>query len=368
MSHSPWPAVFWALEAELPVHLIGEPGVGKTSIIRQWAAETARHVEIVLGSLRADPSEVVGLQVLTGEETRFSRPLWLRRTLQAVEGGRKAVVLFDELSTVPPALQKALMAIVLERIVGETQVPPGVSFAAASNPPECAAEGFELAPPLANRFIHIQVSLPFEAWSDYMLGLGGLTPATARKACVAGRPVVGAKALVASFLRAKPHLRHQLPRQESERGGPWPSSRSWEMAAKALEGLACPECAAVLAAGSVGPAALEFLAWLRQQDLPDPEELLARPASFTLPDRSDVAYSTIVAVAQAAVNNLTPDRYVAAWEIAEKVFDAGFRDLTVLMLRILYPQREKVKGHVNVAKTIQRLMQKLEPLVAKMKE
>src|SRR5205823_11964182 len=59
------------------------------------------------------------------------------------------------ISTAPPAVQAAMLRIVLERVVGDLELPPGVRVVAAANPPEQAADGWDLAPPLANRLVHL---------------------------------------------------------------------------------------------------------------------------------------------------------------------------------------------------------------------
>ena len=45
----------------------------------------------------------------------------------------------------------ALLRVVLERTVGDLTLPHDVAIVAAANPPEQAADGWDLSPPLANR-------------------------------------------------------------------------------------------------------------------------------------------------------------------------------------------------------------------------
>ena len=68
--------------------------------------------------------------------------------------------------------------------------------------------------------------------------------------------------------------------------------------------------------GSVGEGAgVEFLAWLEEMDLPDPEAVLADPGSFVLPRRGDRAYAAVAAVAAVVAANPTPGRWVAGWQV-----------------------------------------------------
>jgi hypothetical protein len=50
-------------------------------------------------------------------------------------------------------------------------------------------------------------------------------------------------------------------------------------------------------------------------DLPDPEQVLADPASFRLPERGDRAYAALAAIAAAVAANPTPERWAAGWQV-----------------------------------------------------
>lgn len=57
----------------------------------------------------------------------------------------------DEISTAPPAVQAALLRVVLERVVGDLELPDGVAVIAAANPPEQAAGGWDLSATISRR-------------------------------------------------------------------------------------------------------------------------------------------------------------------------------------------------------------------------
>jgi MoxR-like ATPase len=79
------------------------------------------------------------------------------------------MLFFDEISTAPPAVQAALLRVVLEREVGDLSLPPSVSIVAAANPPERTVGGWDLTAPLANRFCHLQWEHRRDDWVDGML-------------------------------------------------------------------------------------------------------------------------------------------------------------------------------------------------------
>jgi len=137
----------------------------------------------------------------------------------------------------------------------------------------------------------------------------------------------GHRSLMAAFIRHRPSLLLQQPEDESAAGRAWPSPRSLEMATGLLA--ACDaarvngEVRTELLAGSAGEAfALEYHAWVQEQDLPDPEALLADPASGKLPERGDRLFAALGAVVAAVANTpVTKDgererqRWRAAWKV-----------------------------------------------------
>ena len=143
-------ALALAVGANLPVLLWGAPGTGKTSAVLALAARLGLPVEVVIGSIR-EPSDFSGLPVIRDEETRFAPPQWARRLAAAGSG----LLFLDELTTAPPAVQAAMLRVVLERAVGDLALPREVRIVAAANPPGIAADGWELSAPLANRLVHL---------------------------------------------------------------------------------------------------------------------------------------------------------------------------------------------------------------------
>ena len=148
-----------------------------------------------------------------------------------------------------------------------------------------------------------------------------------------------ALALVAAFLHARPALALAPPTEATSAGKGWPSPRTWEMAARlwAASGAAdaAEEARAALVAGSVGDgAAAEFLAWLQEMDLPDPEVVLADPASFKLPRRADRAYAAVAAIAAVVAADPTPARWAAGWQVLGIAARSG-PDVAAVAARVL---------------------------------
>ena len=65
---------------------------------------------------------------------------------------------------------------------------------------------------------------------------------------------------------------------------------------------------------------MQFLKWLSQQDLPNPESLLANPASLRLPQRGDLAMAIVASVLNRVQQQNTSDR----WEAGRDVLGVAF--------------------------------------------
>lgn len=303
-------ALALAVTTNLPVLLWGAPGTGKTSTVVALAEQADMPIEVVVGSIR-EPSDFSGLPVVRDDGTWFAPPRWAERLASA----GSAVLFLDELTTAPPAVQAAMLRVVLERTVGDLTLPEGVRIVAAANPPGIAADGWELSAPLANRLVHLDWHV---AVTDVAEGFahGFAAPAAADVVAPTTAQIATAKAQIGAFLRVRPELVLVVPNSAERAGRSWPSPRSWEMAAVAIAaGTANDSDKATVAAlmiGAVGEAAgFEALSWLRTLDLPDPETLL-NDARAPLPSRPDHLHALLGAL----IAHVAADGSAASWEKA----------------------------------------------------
>ncbi|MFC7794433.1 AAA family ATPase [Streptomyces cinereoruber] len=326
-------ALTLAVAADLPVLLWGEPGIGKTAALTQLADSLSLPLTTVIASVH-EPSDFSGLPIVGDDpEVRgvpMAPPQW---AVELVRAGR-GLLFLDELSTATPAVQAALLRVVLERRVGALRLPPGVRIVAAANPRASAADGWELSPPLANRFVHLYWVHDREV---VVRGLGGVWPRAELPRLDPERlpeAVALARRAVCGFLKARPTMIHRLPTTETRRGGAWPSPRSWETALTLLAfGTAASvsrEVLALLVRGAVGDGpGLELLAHLDRMDLPDPESLLADPASAALPERGDLRQAALEAVVAAVGARPERERWEAGWAVLVRALETGAPDLLV---------------------------------------
>ncbi|MET8825681.1 MoxR family ATPase [Streptomyces sp. NPDC004610] len=338
-------ALTLAVAADLPVLLWGEPGIGKTAALHQLAASLELPLTTVIASVH-EPSDFSGLPVVGDDPAVQGVPMappdWAVRLVREGRG----LLFLDELSTAPPAVQAALLRLVLERRVGALRLPPGIRIVAAANPRASAADGWELSPPLANRFVH----LPWVHDHEVVVrGLGGVWPRATLPRLDPGRlsDAVGfARRAVCGLLAARPALVHRLPGTETRRGGAWPSPRSWDMTVRliafATAAGSSREVLSLLVRGTVGDGpGLELLAAVDRMDLPDPETLLADPGAAELPERGDLRQAALDAVVQAVRNRPTRERWDAAWALLLRALETGAPDLLVVPASTLASLREQ---------------------------
>ncbi|RZT78902.1 MoxR-like ATPase [Micromonospora violae] len=349
-------ALTLTVAADLPVLLWGAPGIGKTAALNHLAETLDLPLTTVVASVH-EPSDFSGLPIVGDDPATQGVPMappdWAVRLVRAGRG----LLFLDELSTAPPAVQAALLRLVLERRVGALRLPPGVRIVAAANPRSSAAEGWELSPPLANRFVHLQWTHDHEV---VVRGLGGTWPRPALPRLdpdLLPEAVAFARRAVCGLLSVRPDLVHRLPTTDAARGGPWPSPRSWEMALRltafATAAGVSREVLSILVRGTVGDGpGLELLASMDRMDLPDPEDLLADPAAATLPERGDLRQAVLDAVVAAVRNRPERSRWDAAWVLLARAVETGAPDLVVVPATTLATLRRE---DWDVPATIERL-------------
>lgn len=264
-------AIEFALLANVPLALWGAPGTGKTSLLRSIARTLAWPLHTTTAAIH-DPTDFAGLPFLSGGTLTahtMRAPLEWAVTLaeEAAKHGGNGLVFFDDVSFAPVAVQNALLQVVLERRVDQFQLPTGVRCAAALDPGATASGVWALTAPLANRMIHLAWSPDASWWtegflSDWRLDLPTLPSDWERYV----RPT---RTKIAAFIRSRPELLHNEPKNIDAQGGPWPSGRTWDVLSRLLA--ACDAAGAsadvrwLLTAGAVGEGAgAEYIRWERE--------------------------------------------------------------------------------------------------------
>lgn len=333
--------------------LIGKPGIGKTALIRSLADEMDLHLEVVIGS-QMDPTDVAGLPAIAHVEvngkqatiTDNTLPRWAHELITRGKG----ILFLDELSNSTPSVQAALLSLLQGRIVGGNhKLPEGVFIIAAMNAPEDAADGYELAPPMANRLIHVNFS-PDHA--DFLEGMSVAWNETANDrfgATQSEREAVfhreiDIRGLIVGFLKNHGSLIAQMPDNEAEKGGAWPSYRSWDNVARLLAYLPADDASArnLAMKGAVGEAcAQQFYTFEQSLRLPDYDTVMNDPEKIGW-DKLDAASFFIIL--NTVVSRITEDNAQRSADVFEKAIAiSGRADIAAALAINLF---KKIREHV----------------------
>lgn len=332
------------VQAGVPLILWGPPGVGKTSVVHALGKQLGWHVETLIASLH-EPVDFSGWPVVQDGKVVMAPPPWLER----LKSHGRGILFLDEITNAPPAVQSALLRVILEKVVGDEKLPDGVYVLAAANPPEIATDGHTLRPPLANRLAHIEFKLDPMSWSQNFPTYWGDPPSL---------PIpedlwLRARALVSAFIRRRPDMLLKVPEDEHRAGLAWPSPRSWDSASRlmAFHIDDSVESWADLVVSAVGEGAgIEFINWARHLDLPDPEQVLADPEAFRVPAEGDKQFAIVSAVCAAVQNNITLDRWNRLGVVLRRVAESGADDIAGLgMSHYVHIMRELMKQHPRIS-------------------
>ena len=305
-----------------PVLFMGPPGVGKTAWINSEVKRLGLHMETIIASVR-EPADFSGLPFVTDEGVSFNIPSWAIRINKT--GG---VVFFDEITTAPPAVQAALLRVIHEKVVGDLRLGSNVHFLAAANPAEYAANGYELSAPLANRFIHLTMR---EDVQDFCKNFPTYWDSEPELPNMNKEVWMGKRGLIAAYLSTRPTSLLIFPENEANRSKAWPSPRSWDIASRLLAACPTQEEAIPLVVGSIGEGeAISFFNWLKNMDLPTPQEVLKNADTFQVPTRSDKTFAILSNLIPYVKDNMDKPNWTAAWKVLGKICEVGHPDVAAV--------------------------------------
>lgn len=220
-----------------PVFIWGPPGIGKSALVQQFAAQVGLPCVSLLGSQLA-PGDLIGVPQILDGVSRFCPPAMIAR--------KDSYCLFlDELNACSHEVQKAFYSLIHERRVGEYVLPAGSIVIGAGNRAQDSAIVKPMSSALINRMVHVHLKVSHRDWLEW-----------AHKS--------GIHPLVLDYIQNRPdHLWSQPPKHEE----PFSTPRSWHILSDALGGFgeAIPDDRLeILAHGCLSPAhAAQFRAFIR---------------------------------------------------------------------------------------------------------
>jgi MoxR-like ATPase len=257
----------------VPVMLWGPPGVGKSEMVAQVGK---RHnvpvIDIRLSQM--EPSDLRGIPFRVEARVEWAVPAMLP---DVQRHGPEGILFLDEITSAPPSVSAAAYQLILDRRLGEYQVPDGWAIFAAGNRQGDRGVTYTMPAPLANRFSHFEVESHLDDWVSWAYANG------------IDERLIG-------FLRFRPELLFNF--DPSHNPVAFPSPRSWEFAHRALQKFG--ENSALMVntlQACVGPAAgIELAAFVNNLDkLPDLDAIL-RGDEVPTPDEIDLQYAVASAL------------------------------------------------------------------------
>lgn len=263
-----------------PAMLHGSPGIGKSDVVRQVSKE----LEIDLIDFRlsqVDPVDLRGIPSVVDGKTQWNVPAAF-----PTEG--KGILFLDEINLAPPSVQAAAYQLVLDRKLGDYELPEGWVVFAAGNRSTDQAAVIQMAAPLRNRLFHVDFTPDVDDWISW-----------------------GVKAnidpLLLGFIKFSPHLLNQFDSSNKDvlaslkTKNAFATPRSWAMLSKALTVIGMDSLQSEVTYGYVGESAgAQFLAYAAQaSQLPDIKKIMSGVFP-PIPSELSVQYALTIALAFAA--------------------------------------------------------------------
>lgn len=286
--------------------LLGEPGIGKTSIARAVSKQlTMPCITLIASNMEA--TDFAGLPFVTNDG-QVQRALF-PEIEQACDS--PAVLFLDEITAIPRSVEAPLLRLALERNAGGRQLHEHTRVIMAGNPPEQAPGGITLSAAMVNRVVQAKVTPALDEIANFFAG----TPVVPNLSHLMSEEDT-AKAYQAEaedFALAAKHLGDLIeftpPEASIADGQPWGSPRAWELGLRAYSALARDYATgqgdmvgAALLAGIVGSgAALKFLAQRElRKNLPTPDQIANEPEKTPVPNERKYELAAITVARRAA--------------------------------------------------------------------
>lgn len=198
------PELLLGLAAVRPVFLWGAPGIGKSSLVREFADSLGLECVSLLGTQLA-PEDLIGVPQIRDGRSVFCPP-------EAIAREQPYCLFLDELNAASPDVQKAFYSLILDRRIGGYELPKGSIVIGAGNRATDNALARPLASALVNRLVHVHLQASPADWLRWA-ERSGIHP------------------WVTDYLTDRPHHLWSKPPKTEE---PFSTPRSWHMLSDAL--------------------------------------------------------------------------------------------------------------------------------------
>jgi len=271
------------IQLNRPTHIEGSPGLGKTQIPKQVAAEMG--YDVIQFHCPTLQPEDLALPAPNADKTAMNFLVNGRFPLEGQgDPAAKALLVFDELPQGDNSVQKTLANVIQEREIHGRKLKPNVAIVTTGNRQKDRAGANRILSHLRNRMTTIEFEPHLDDWCSWALD-HGVQPE------------------IISFLRFKPGNLSDFDPQKDI----CPTPRAWAEGVSPIIGNV-PEAAEFdCISGAVGEgAASEFYAFLKiARKLPNPDLVLMNPDKHEVPTDPSTGY----ALAGAMAHRSTKDNF-----------------------------------------------------------
>ena len=221
-----------------PVFIWGAPGIGKSSIVENFARSLGIPCVSMLGSQLA-PEDIIGVPQIVDGKSVFCPPRMIARD-------EPYCLFLDELNACSQEVQKAFYSLIHDRRIGEYFLPEGSIIIGAGNRAQDNAIVKPMSSALVNRMFHVEMIASHRDWLEWA-GQNGIHPH------------------IIEYIGLRPdHLWKQAPKTEE----PFSTPRSWHILSDAMisygDGITEKQLE-ILASGCLSPHhATQFRAFVKQ--------------------------------------------------------------------------------------------------------
>lgn len=305
-------------------YLSGGPGIGKTSMIRNLAEITGRHLEIKLGS-QMEPSDF-GIPVISEKDgtvpvINTTTPDWI---IANNERKGKTIIFLDEITATSDSVQNAMLTFVQDRrLPNGVELDPNTWIIMAGNPTEQVVGGYELGAPMSNRLNHFTINVDVDEWLTKMPSNWGHE--------LTGKYEAETRATIAAFISRNRDILYRYPDDTTDVA--WPSPRSWDNAAKQIGrvGVNSPLAPALMKSTVGDEAFLMFSTFYMNRKLPSPIDVVKNPNSVKWEEfESDAIWSILEPVARLSLPNVKEAEMLEKiTQVFESIIKRGAKDSAV---------------------------------------
>jgi len=266
------------------VLIVSAPGIGKSSIVDQ-VAESLGYDLIIFHPVVSDPTDFKGMPWVLEQEDGTKQAVFLpfNDLDKLCKTTGPTIAFLDDIGQAPPAVQAALMQLLLARKINGHAVDDNVVFVGATNRKEDKAGVRGMLEPVKSRWTSIvNMVTDNEDWALW-----------------ANTHEISTE-IVAFLRKFRPNLLHDFKPTSGMENSPCP--RGWENLDKMFKLRLDKDLELAAFSGAVGRGgATEFMGYLNiYRKLELPENILANPDTARIPDDPSVQWATVTALSRKA--------------------------------------------------------------------